>query len=172
MTVTPAAQRRILASGSAAIVLLAASVFTLDSRLLVWNATASVPRGLYARTPGAPSKGDLALTWLPAAVRGLAAERRYLPYRVPALKPVAAIAGDTVCASADSISINGTPVATRNTADHLGRELPSWHGCQTLTTAQLFLLSTYAPDSFDGRYFGPTDTADVIEKVAPLWTLR
>lgn len=164
------AQRRILAGGSAAIVLLTASVFTLDTRILVWNATASVPRGLYARSPGAPSKGDLALAWLPAAVRGLAAERRYLPFRVPALKPVAAIAGDRVCASAEGITINGAAVATRTATDHLGRDLPTWDGCQTLTPQQVFLLSTYAPDSFDGRYFGPTDTADVIEKVAPVWT--
>lgn len=169
--VSSSAQRRILASGGAAIVLLAASAFTLESRLLVWNATASVPRGLYLRAPSAPSKGDLVLAWLPAAVRALASERRYLPVGVPALKPVAAIAGDTVCALADGISINGTAVATRAVTDHLGRVLPSWHGCQTLTAAQVFLLSTYAPESFDGRYFGPSDIADVIEKVAPLWTL-
>ena len=48
--------------------------------------------------------------------------------------------------------------------------MPLWSGCQTLTPNQIFLLSTYAPDSFDGRYFGLSRTSDIIEKVTPVWT--
>jgi type IV secretory pathway protease TraF len=55
-------------------------------------------------------------------------------------------------------------------ADRFGREIPRWNGCKTLAPDEVFLLSTHAADSFDGRYFGPTSIADIIEKVAPLWT--
>jgi conjugative transfer signal peptidase TraF len=171
MTISPTSQRRILASGCAAIGLLLATALTVDSRLLIWNATASVPRGLYARASGLPATGDFALAWLPADIRALADTRRYLPLTVPALKPIAASAGDTVCASQDAISINGREVARRAVADHFGRALPTWEGCRTLAPRQVFLLSTHAADSFDGRYFGPSDTADVIEKVTPLWII-
>ncbi len=89
---------------------------------------------------------------------------------MPALKPVAAIAGDEVCARATSISINGVIVAERRAQDNSGRDIPFWTECKTLTVGQVFLLSTYASDSFDGRYFGVSEPTDIIEKVAPVWT--
>jgi type IV secretory pathway protease TraF len=33
----------------------------------------------------------------------------------------------------------------------------------------IFLLMTETPDSFDGRYFGPTLGQDVIGRATPLW---
>src|SRR5690606_8558328 len=96
--------------------------------------------------------------------------RGYISASVPALKPVAGVAGDVVCAQADAVLINGIPVAARRPHDPSGRPLPRLEGCKTLGAEQIFVLSTYAPDSFDGRYFGPISTALVLEKVTPLWT--
>lgn len=150
---------------------LAAATFAVSSRAIVWNGSTSLPQGLYVRKHAVSlQRGDLVLFWLPQDARALADQRRYIPASVPALKPIAAVAGDAVCAHNDTITINGIRVASRRQNDPSGRPLPSWNGCQTLATDQIFVLSTYAADSYDGRYFGPVSTSAILEKVAPLWT--
>lgn len=137
---------------------------------LVWNASASAPIGLYAVSPGtAPGRGDMVIAWPPAAARQLAAHRRYLPANVPLVKRVVAVAGDTICGVDRTVTVDGRPVALRRTADAAGRPLPAWQGCIRLAPGMVFLLMTEIPDSFDGRYFGPTAARDVIGKATPLW---
>ena len=137
---------------------------------LVWNASASAPIGLYAVSPGtAPGRGDMVIAWPPAAARQLAAHRRYLPANVPLVKRVAAVAGDTICGVDRAVTVNGRRVALRRVADAAGRPLPAWQGCIRLTPGVVFLLMTETPDSFDGRYFGPTAARDVIGRATPLW---
>jgi len=137
---------------------------------LVWNASPSVPIGLYwvgARAPLGP--GDTVVAWLPSAARALAGHRGYLPVAVPAVKRVAAAAGARVCAHGASVAIDGRRVATRLAADRRGRPLPWWHGCRTLAPGEIFLLAARSADSFDGRYFGPSPAADVIGRAYLLW---
>ncbi len=137
---------------------------------LLWNASASAPIGLYRVAPGvALTRGDLVIARTPPAARSLAASRRYLPANVPLVKRVAGVPGDKVCALDRTITVNGRPLATRRANDRLGRPLPWWNGCRTLRGGALFLLMADAPDSFDGRYFGPTEPADVIGKATALW---
>jgi conjugative transfer signal peptidase TraF len=137
--------------------------------LLVWNASASAPIGLYRVHPtGMPGRGDLAIARTPAAVRQLAAERRYLPANVPLVKRVAAAGGDRVCASSRLIRINGRTAAVRRRADGTGRAMPWWRGCRTLARSEIFLLGD-GPDSFDGRYFGITRRRDLIGRAVLLW---
>ena len=63
--------------------------------LLVWNASASAPVGLYRVEPHAPvRRRDMVVAWLPRGARLLAASRHYLPANVPLVKRVAAVAGD------------------------------------------------------------------------------
>jgi conjugative transfer signal peptidase TraF len=137
---------------------------------LVWNASASAPIGLYSVSPGAGLKrGDMVIAWPPAEARDLAASRHYLPSNVPLVKRVAGIAGDTICAVDRMVTVNGRPVAMRRTADAVGRPLPAWHGCIRLGPGMVFLLMSETPDSFDGRYFGPTLAQDVIGRATSLW---
>lgn len=136
---------------------------------LVWNASASAPVGLYRVLPGNAARGDLVLVRTPDSMRQLAAERGYLPQNVPLVKRVAAASGDIVCAAGDAISINGRVVAERLARDRLGRPLPTWSGCHLLDGAEAFLLMEGVSDSFDGRYFGPVPTADIIGRLVPLW---
>ncbi len=137
---------------------------------VVWNASASMPVGLYwLSRPGALTRGDLVLVWLPAAARRLAAERGYMPADTPAIKRVAAIAGDRICAAGRAIYINGQRRADTLTHDRLGRSLVPWTGCEVLSEGQFFLLN-HAPASFDGRYFGPSLRTDVVGVLSPLWT--
>ncbi|UIJ46260.1 S26 family signal peptidase [Sphingomonas cannabina] len=138
---------------------------------LVWNASASVPLGLYGVGLRAPiARGDLVLAWLPEPARTLAAKRRYLPRNVPAIKRVAATAGARVCGHRGLVTIDGQVAAHRLAADRFGRPLPRWQGCRTLGPGELLLLNARSPDSFDGRYFGVSRTGDVIGTVRSLWT--
>lgn len=137
--------------------------------LLVWNASASAPTGLYRVTSGAAERGDLVLVSPPKSVSKLAAARGYLPAGVPLIKRIAAMAGDDVCAFDGAILINGEIVTRQLGADRKGRPMPRWNGCRTLADDEIFLILPPA-NSFDSRYFGPVPGARIIGKVAPLWT--
>ncbi|WP_343521279.1 S26 family signal peptidase [Sphingomonas sp.] len=138
---------------------------------LLWNASASVPIGLYrVGAAPAPAPGELVVAWLPGPARRLAAQRRYLPGNVPAIKRVAAVAGARICGIGATLTIDGRAVAHRLAADRLGRPLPRWEGCRTLRIGELLLLNPASPASFDGRYFGASRTSDVVGTAHPLWT--
>ena len=139
--------------------------------LLVWNASASAPVGLYA-VGAAPDSatGNMVIADLSEPMRSFAARRHYLPVNVPLVKRVAAGPGDTVCANGEDIFINGHPVAKRLTIDGAGRLMPWWSGCLLLRRGALFLLMSDSPASFDGRYFGPTKRSDVVGKATLLWS--
>ena len=137
---------------------------------LVWNASASAPASFRGhRDEQALERGDMVIAWPPAEARQLAARRHYLPSNVPLVKRVVAVAGDTICDVDRTVTVNGRLVALRRTADAAGRPLPAWQGCIRLAPGMVFLLMTETPDSFDGRYFGPTSARDVIGKATPLW---
>lgn len=147
------------------------TTFVRPAPLLLWNASASAPRGFYrVMAPQPVRRGDMVLVRTPESVRDLAVERGYLPSTVPLVKMVAAVGGDVVCGLDDTVIINGETVATRLTMDRLGRALPHWDGCRTLYADELFLLMAAVPDSFDSRYFGPVSLSAVIGRLVPLWT--
>lgn len=163
-----AAVRPLAITGLALCALTAGAVVQPAPRL-VWNASASVPVGLYRVVPGRiPRRGELALAWPPATVRKVAHARGYLPSGVPLIKPVAAGAGETVCANADAIRASGGAGARRLAADASGRRLRAWQGCRRLGKDE-FLLIAPAAGSFDGRYFGPSSTSDLIGTAWRIW---
>lgn len=123
--------------------------------------TASLPRPL--------SVDSIVLVPLPAEAAALAAQRGYLPTRVPLLKRVGAVAPQHVCIVAGQIRIDGVPSAAVLPADRLGRPLPSWPQCRRLAPGELFLLSVTNPASFDSRYFGPVSASAVIGVAHPVW---
>jgi conjugative transfer signal peptidase TraF len=157
----------VLAGG--AVLPLAASAIWKAPTLLVWNATASAPVGLYRVSAGAPvRRGDMVVAWTPQPVRSLAARRHYLLANVPLVKRVAAVAGDRVCAGGATVSVNGRRVALRQRTDRAGRLMPRWSGCHRLRARQYFLLMDN-PFSFDGRYFGVTRRDELIGRAKLLW---
>jgi conjugative transfer signal peptidase TraF len=124
--------------------------------------------GIYWLASAAPTTGELAVIRLPDALRTLAAARGYLGLTALLIKPVAAGLGDVVCRHGATVTINGKPAADARMADERGRPLLHWSGCTTLAASQVFVLSA-APDSFDGRYFGPINQSHVIGAAYPVW---
>ncbi|HCL4047893.1 S26 family signal peptidase [Alcaligenes sp. A-TC2] len=123
--------------------------------------TASLPRSL--------SVDSIVLVPLPATASTLAAQRGYLPTRIPLLKRVGAVAPQHVCIVAGQVRIDGVPSAAALPADRLGRALPSLPLCRRLEPGELFLLSVTNPASFDSRYFGPVSASAVIGVAHPVW---
>ena len=144
-------------------------IVAIPKPLLVWNASASAPMGLYYRTFGNTQIDDWVLVRPPEAAAILAAERGYLPPNIALVKRLAAQSGDKVCRIGQQIFINdlGKTDALEHDAKH--RKLPVWSGCVTLGPDHIFVLSP-VPSSFDGRYFGPIPRANIVERITPLWT--
>ena len=145
---------------------------------LIYNPSDSVAVGWYRvdpldpRTSSLPPSlhvGNIVLTRLPADAAALAAQRGYLPTRVPLLKRVGAIAPQDVCIAGGSVRIDGVPSAAVLPADRWGRPLLSWPQCRRLESGELFLLSVTNPASFDSRYFGPVSASAVIGVARPIW---
>ncbi len=107
------------------------SVWRPTSRL-IWNASASVPIGLYAvESTRTLSVGELVVVQPPEPLAAFLANTNYLPLSVPLIKQVAAPPGETVCRQGVAISIEGTVQANARERDHAGRLLPVWSGLPT-----------------------------------------
>ena len=141
--------------------------------VLAWNASASVPIGLYVVRPvGALRVGQLVFAMPPEPLAAFLAARNYLPERVPLLKHVAALPAQQVCRIGATVTINGIVVATALTRDSRDRLLPAWNGCRTIAQGEVFLLNRDVRDSLDGRYFGPLPVSSIIGSAVPIWTER
>ena len=138
---------------------------------LIWNASASVPVGLYAVLPtSSPQLGDLVLVDPPEDLARFLYGRGYLPRGVPILKRVTALPGQTICRTGTTVRIDGKAVAATRTEDSKGRTLPAWSGCHRLRQDQVFLLNADAPDSLDGRYFGSLPVSTLRGRAIPIRT--
>lgn len=148
---------------------LGATILAPPSPRLVWNVSASVPRGPYlVGSRDDILVGEMVIARTPEPWRHLAAVRGYLPVNVPLVKRAAAGPDDIVCASDRRVLVNGRLVAERRPVDGAGRTMPWWTGCVRLGAGALFLL-TDDPASFDGRYFGPTERGNIIGRARLLW---
>ncbi|MCC8937075.1 S26 family signal peptidase [Bradyrhizobium sp. Arg68] len=139
---------------------------------LLFNASASAPRGFYYLDQRLPLRGELAVLSPPPAVALLIIANDIMPAPLPLLKQVVAVGGEEVCRTrdpADAISIGGKVIAEVETTDHAGRPLPSWEGCLRLVEGEYFLMQPH-PRSFDSRYFGPVLRCDILGVAKPIWT--
>ncbi len=137
----------------------------------IWNASASVPIGLYSIAPlDRIEVADLVLVLPPEPLAGFLAERGYLPRNVPLIKRVLALPGTPVCRRGTTIVAYDHAYGEARATDRLGRPLPVWQGCRTLAEGEVFLMNWDAEDSFDGRYFGPLPVSAITARVIPIWT--
>jgi len=138
---------------------------------LIWNASASIPIGLYALRPaGALRVTELVVITPPEPLATFLDKRRYLPKGVPLLKRVLALPGQTVCRIDRTITVDGVAMGDALDRDHLGRPLPVWQGCRVVAASDVFLMNWQSGDSLDGRYFGPLSATTIVGRADPLWT--
>ncbi|HUD53087.1 S26 family signal peptidase [Parvibaculum sp.] len=165
----PHRRRRSLLWTALGIGLIGVTTFIDPLPRLVWNASASAPRGLYLRLSRDFVRGDLGLARLPGEARRLAVARGYLAPDALLIKRVAASRFETVCMTGNDLYINGRHAARRLEQDGKGRPMPRWQGCERLGGYHVLLLAEGEPTSFDGRYFGPVERRLVIGRLVPLW---
>src|SRR5882724_444607 len=137
----------------------------------IWNASTSVPIGLYRLRP----TGNLFVTELVAVVppdplATFLESRRHLPRGIPMLKRVLALPGQTVCRDHLTIMVDKTWVGEARERDSRDRPLPNWQGCHVVAEGEVFLMNWQSVDSFDGRYFGMLPMSAIIGRAEPLWT--
>jgi conjugative transfer signal peptidase TraF len=144
----------------------------LDPPLLIWNASASVPVGLYVvERPIDLRVADIVVVRPPEPLAEFLADRAYLPRGVPLLKHVSALTGQSVCRNSLAVTIDGAAIGEARERDSHGRPLPSWQGCRVVSADEVFLMNPRSADSLDGRYFGPLPASSVIGRAIPLWTM-
>jgi conjugative transfer signal peptidase TraF len=138
---------------------------------LVWNASASVPIGLYDLDPPRELEiGDLVAVMPDASLADFMVERGYIGRHVPLLKRVMGLPGQQVCRTDNAITVDAVSLGEALDRDHMGRDLPVWHGCRRIAEGDIFLMNPSVRDSLDGRYFGPIPARTVIGKATPIYT--
>lgn len=165
-----AARKRLVCWGGAALALLAISSPALP-KYLIWNASSSMPKGLYLVLPEHNiRRGQIVAIMPPPTLGQWMNDRQYLPLGMPLLKPVVATKGHQVCRIGGLVSVHGEAIALAKNSDSHGRALPVWQGCVWVKDGELFALSTHSPDSLDGRYFGTLPTSSLQGRAFPIWT--
>lgn len=139
----------------------------------IWNASPSVPIGLYRLQP----TGNLFVTELvavqpPESLAKSLADGGYLPRGVPILKRVLALHGQTVCRDQLTITVDKIKMGEARERDSRGRPLPVWRGCRVIAAGEVFLMNWQSVDSLDGRYFGALPTTAIVGRAEPLWTVE
>jgi conjugative transfer signal peptidase TraF len=138
---------------------------------LIWNASESVPTGLYHVQPAHQlTVTTLVVAYPPEPLATYLADGGYLPRGVPLIKRILALPGQTVCRTGLTITVNGIDVGAARERDRRGRPLPAWQGCGVIAAWKVFLVNPEEPASLDGRYFGPIPLSSIIGRADLLWT--
>jgi conjugative transfer signal peptidase TraF len=161
----------ILLTTLAATALVACTIAAKRAPRYIWNASASVPIGLYRLRPtGQLLATELVAVEPPEPLATFLESRLYLPRGIPMLKQVLALPGQTVCREALIVTVDKSTVGKARTRDSRDRPLPVWQGCHLIAAGEVFLMNWRSADSLDGRYFGVLPASVIIGKVEPVWT--
>ena len=150
--------------------LIAAPLVTGPAPRFIWNASPSVPIGLYSLGPtGVLDVGDLVAVLPPDDLAAFLDARGYLPRGVPLIKRVLALPGTEVCRRGATVIVYDQAYGEAQPRDRLGRDLPQWQGCRVIAGGEIFLMNWDAADSLDGRYFGSLPRTSITARVTPIW---
>ena len=155
---------------SVATVLLLSTIGRTPPRY-IWNASNSVPIGLYRLQPVTKlTVTELVAVQPPDLLAAFLDLNGYLPIGVPMLKRVLALPGQTVCRIGLTVTVDGIDMGQAHERDGRGRPLPAWQGCRVIADGDVFVMNWQSTDSLDGRYFGPLPASAVIGRAIPVWT--
>ena len=142
------------------------------------NTSRSIPVGLYWLTERPIAKGEYVLLCPPPSnVFDKAKQRGYFgagfcpgDYEY-LMKKVLAAKKDRVVLADDGVHVNGEllPFSTPLIADKQGRPLPVLRGEYELGAADLLLMTDVSPLSFDSRYFGLVNRAQIKAVIRPVF---
>lgn len=137
----------------------------------IWNASNSVPIGLYRVAPaGKLSVTELVAVQPPDPLAAFLDLNDYLPSGLPMLKRIVALPGQVVCRTGLTITVDGLEMGQARERDGRNRPLPAWQGCLIIAKHELFVMNWQSTDSLDSRYFGPLPASAVIGRALPVWT--
>jgi conjugative transfer signal peptidase TraF len=163
--------KRFALVGAAAIGSSMVPMFVDLPTVIIWNASPSVPIGLYRLTPVAGLEAaQLVAVDPPEEIARFIVERGYLPPGTPLLKRVSGLPGQTVCRHDQAITVDSVTIGQALERDSKGRPMPVWQGCRSIGNGQIFLMNPDVENSLDGRYFGPLPLSSVLGAAAPLWS--
>lgn len=143
------------------------------------NTSPSVPVGLWLlEQPAGIGRGQVVAICPPASPPFLEARAR--GYFVdgdcssgtePLLKPIAAVAGDTVEVTGRAVVVNGQPLANSAplAADGAGRPMPAVRHVHQVPAGMVWVVSSHHAGSFDSRYFGPLPVSAIQAAARPVW---
>lgn len=155
--------------GSAAAII--APIVLEITPLYIWNASESVPLGLYRLQPSYNLfVTELVAVQPPEPLATFLDLNGYLPAGVPMLKRVLALPGQTVCRRGLTLSVDGIVMGEARDRDGRGRPLPKWQGCRVVGAGELFAMNWQSANWLDGRYFGVLPASSVIGRALPVWT--
>lgn len=142
-----------------------------------FNASPSIPVGLYRLVDEPVRKGSLVAACLPEHYAIFGRQRGYLHRgrcpgdAAPVVKRVGAVRDDTALVSPAGVFVEGRYLqAAAPAVDSRGRPLVPWPaGACRLARGELWLYSPRT-DSWDSRFFGPVHRSAVLGTVRPVWT--
>ena len=146
-----------------------------------YNASASMPTGVYWFVPGPVRRGDIVGACLPGALARYALAHKILdPSRHPCangvepiIKVLAAESGDVVDIGPQGVRINGVlwPMSVVRHADAHGHavEFRMPPGRYRIAPDKVFLMGEH-PRSWDSRYFGEVPRSEITGRWIPLIT--
>lgn len=144
------------------------------------NTSKSIPLGLYWTSSAPVERGAYVLLCPPDV--GVFAEARRRGYLAAGfcpggygymMKRIMAATNDVVSIAADGVRVNGQllPFSLPLTADLAGRQLPRYQAARfVLGNSEVLLMSDVSGTSFDGRYFGPINRAQIRTVLTPVLT--
>lgn len=142
------------------------ATFTMAPRVSDWmlyNHSPSMPVGIYLRSDAGLARGAIVTVRARDVAPALAAARAFDGPADRFIKRIVAMAGDEVCAVKGRLWIHGADMAAVPLGGQPDTSPAGWSGCRTLSAGEVLLLGD-APNSFDGRYWGPID-ARLVEGV-------
>lgn len=160
-----------------AVISLGAVCYAAGARI---NTTKSIPVGLYWTSDKPAEKGAYVLFCPPdVGVFSTAKKRDYIAggfcpggYGYM-MKRILAAKGDEVTITDNGVLVGDVllPHSKPIKADKAGRELPRYQAEHyTLGASELLLMSDVSDTSFDGRYFGPVNRAQIKSVITPVMT--